>query len=690
MPPIYKKDIGMKRLLSLFLLGLALTGGANAERVSVDVARTVARNFMERQGLKAQVEYVDCRLAEMYLFTAVEGGFVLVAADDCVRPILGYSLTDRFADTLPEHIASWLQGYADEIALLRSRGVAPSLLVRDEWETLLKDNGEEPLYAVVVSPLLTTTWKQGSPYNTMCPTDTLNRRTISGCVAVALAQVMKYWNHPLHGEGSYSYSTANCGTMSANFAAATYDWANMPNTLTSVSPSVNINAVATLIYHAGVAAKMKYGYSSSSATTTSSNNLSTVTGERALRTHFKYDKALHSVSRDAVGDSVFTALLEEELLAGRPVIFSGHDVSGGHAFVCDGGNNAGLYHFNWGWGGYCDGFYQIGALNPAPGGEGGNATSHYNLENKMIIGIQPDTVAAGDHTLTALPNVSGGGSYAYGDTVTLTALSSDGLRFARWDDGMCYNPRTLIMGGDRTLTAVYDSVCGDTLQYDNGVYVTSWGYSTPRSYYWGVKFAPALLTGHAQLDAVQVYLKVGTYRLMIFNNTTPSEVTMVDSMSYVSTEKGWHTLTLRNPLPVNATRPLWIVFYNDDVDHPACAGVYCGHQHASYASSNLNDMSTTTNNRTFLIRGIFSSPALAVDSFDDGDRDIVFYPVPTTGRLYTDADVESLDVIDVMGRKVLSVGRTKEVDLSPLPNGIYMVRVRLESGDFHLRRVVKH
>lgn len=690
MPPIYKKDIGMKRLLSLFLLGLALTGGANAERVSVDVARTVARNFMERQGLKAQVEYVDCGLAEMYLFSAVEGGFVLVAADDCVRPILGYSLTDRFADTLPEHIASWLQGYADEIALLRSRGVAPSSLVRDEWETLLKDNGEGPLYAVVVSPLLTTTWKQGSPYNTMCPTDTLNRKTISGCVAVALAQVMKYWNHPLHGEGSYSYSTANCGTMSANFAAATYDWANMPNTLTSVSPSVNINAVATLIYHAGVAAKMKYGYSSSSATTTSSNNPSTITGERALRTHFKYDKALHSVSRDAVDDSVFTALLEEELLAGRPVIFSGHDVSGGHAFVCDGGNNAGLYHFNWGWGGYCDGFYQIGALNPAPGGEGGNATSHYNLENKMIIGIQPDTVAAGNHTLTALPNVSGGGSYAYGDTVTLTAMSSDGLRFARWDDGMCYNPRTLIMGGDRTLTAVYDSVCGDTLQYDNGVYVTSWGYSTPRSYYWGVKFAPALLTGHAQLDAVQVYLKVGAYRLMIFNNTIPSEVTMVDSMSYVSTEKGWHTLTLRNPLLVNVTRPLWIVFYNDDVDHPACAGVYCGHQHASYASSNLNDMSTTTNNRTFLIRGIFSSPALAVDSFDDGDKDIVFYPVPTTGRLYTDADVESLDVIDVMGRKVLSVGRTKEVDLSPLPNGIYMVRVRLESGDFHLRRVVKH
>lgn len=594
---------------------MLLTGTLRAATVSLETAATVAHNFMARQGVKASLTLNDCGVGEMYLFSAADGGFVLVAGDDCVRPILAYSLTSPFADTLPEHISSWLQGYAEEIALLRSQGTAASPLVRAEWDSLLKADGQGPLYTVVVSPMLTTTWKQGSPYNTLCPLDSLNRKTISGCVAIAMAQVMKYWNHPAQGVGSYSYSTANCGTMSANFGATTYDWSHMSNSLTSVSPTVNINAVAQLVYHAGVSAKMAYGYSSSSATTTSTNNISSVTGERALRTYFKYDKSLHSVRRDLVGDSLWAVLLEGELLAGRPVIFSGRDTSGGHAFVCDGGNNAGLYHFNWGWGGYCDGFYQLGALNPAPGGEGGNATSHYNLQNKMIIGIQPDTVAAGTYTLTALPDslshgsVTGGGSHAYGDTVTLAALASSGYRFARWSDGMAYNPRTLIMGGDKTYTAVYDSVCGDTLGYDNGIFVTSWGYSTTRPYYWAMKLEPALLAGHTHIDAVQAYFKEGgTYSVSVFNGSSPDwDSNRMAQITYVSSEEGWATLTFDSALAFNSTLPIWIVFYNDDITYPACAGTYCGHSQAAYSNTNGTNWTPSTTQRTFLIRGIFST-----------------------------------------------------------------------------------
>ncbi len=604
----------MKKFVLFLVAGLMLTGGLRAEKVTPETAAAVAQNFMERQGVKAQLHLVDYGWSEMYLFSADDGGFVLVAGDDCVRPILGYSLVDRFADTLPEHVASWMQGYAEEIALLRSRGERASTLVLAEWDALLKSDGQGPLYTVVVAPLLTTTWKQGSPYNTMCPTDSQNRKTISGCVAIALAQVMKYWNHPAQGVGSYSYSTASCGTMSANFGATTYDWAHMSNNLTSVSPTVNINAVAQLIYHVGVSVKMDYGYSSSSATTTSSNNLNSITGERALRTYFKYDKALHSVRRDVVGDSVWTALLEEELVSGRPVIFSGHDTTGGHAFICDGGNNAGMYHINWGWGGYCDGYYQTGALNPAPGGEGGNATSHYNMDNRMIIGIRPDTVTAGTYTLTAMPDiplhgsVTGGGSHAYGDTVELTALAATGYRFARWSDGMCYNSRNLIMSGDRTITAIYDSVCGDTLGYDNGFYVTSWGYSTARPFYWGMKLEPALLAGHTQLTAVQAYLKEGTYTLFVYHGSTPSSATLVDSKAYVAVEEGWHTLALDSALSVNASLPLWIVFYNDDITYPACAGTYCGHSLAAYTNTNGTSWSPSSTKRTFLIRGIFHTP----------------------------------------------------------------------------------
>ena len=226
---------------------------------------------------------------------------------------------------------------------------------------------------------------------------------------------------------------------------------------------------------------MGYGPSSSGATTVSANNISTVSGERALRTYFKYDKALHSMRKAVYSDSLWMALIDAELDGGRPVIYAGRDTSGGHAFVCDGRNNAGLYHFNWGWGGYCDGYYQIGALNPAPGGTGGNATGHYNLDNKVILGIVPDTVLSGSHLISAVADngghgsVTGGGTYNYGDTVELTATAASGYRFVHWSDGMCYDPRIAIVGGDKTYTAVYEPLTGDTLRYDNGLYQTSWG-----------------------------------------------------------------------------------------------------------------------------------------------------------------------------------------------------------------------
>lgn len=786
----------MRRIVAFFVTVLVLAGGLKAATVSPENAGIVARNFMAKQGFKGQLTMVDCKLPEMYLFAGAEGGFVLVAGDDCVRPILGYSLTASICTPLPENMTDWLRGYSDEIVLLRKNGVEASEQVRTEWTSLYKNAPDVPVYSVVVSPMLTTTWKQGSPYNTLCPHDSLNRSTKAGCVAIAVAQVMKYWNHPVQGVGSYSYSNANNGTVSANFGATTYDWANMSNSLTSASATLNINAVATLVFHVGASVKMKYGYSSSGATTTSTNNLSTITGERALRTYFKYDKALHSVRRGAVGDSVWMALLDNELASQRPVIFSGRDSSGGHAFVCDGRNNAGFYHINWGWGGYCDAYYQIGALNPAPGGDGANATSHYNLENRMIIGIQPDTVSPGTYTLTAQPDsplhgsVTGGGSHAYGDTVELTALSDIRYRFSRWSDGMCYNPRSMIMGGDRTLYAIYDSVQGDTIGYDNGVYVTSWGYSTARPYYWGIKLNPSLLAGHSYMEAVQAYLKAGTYQVMVYSGTTPSASTLVDTLSFSAPSEGWYTMPLASALVVDATKPLWLVLYNDNITYPACAGVYCGHQEAAYNSDGTS-WSVSTSKRTFLIRGVFFNPppmpvsdTLVVDTCDsyqwqgstfynsgtyvrryetvqgadsvkvlvltihnsfsrtydivsdtaytwvDGntysasgvytidtvtvhgcdsvltlvltitnpqvgiadrvDGSMLLYPNPTSGVLTIQADgIVAVDVYDAVGTRVAEVRGMSRVDLSHLPDGLYMVCVRFADGSSQRVPIIK-
>ena len=665
MPPFLRHD--MRRFVAFLVVVVVLSGGVQAAKVTADAAAIVARNFMAQQGVETQFTVEECGLEEMYLFVGADGGFVLVAGDDCVHPILGYSLTARVAAQLPENMIDWVKGYAEEIASLRARGAVASQQVRAEWDALLKAASGSPSYTVVVQPMITTTWKQGSPYNTLCPHDSLNRETKAGCVAIAMAQVMRYWNHPTRGVGNYSYSNANNGTVSANFGATTYAWNSMPNSISSSSSLGNIDAVATLVYHAGVSVKMSYGYSSSGATTTSSNNLNTITAEYALRTYFKYDKALHSVSRDAVGDSVWKALLDVELVEHRPVIISGHDVSGGHAFICDGSNSADLYHINWGWGGYCDGYYRIGALNPAPGGDGGNATSHYNLGNKMIVGIQPDTVLSGTYTLTALPDdashgsVTGGGSHAYGDTVVLTALANTSHRFNRWSDGMCYNSRNLIMSGNRTLYAIYDSVQGDTLRFDNGVYVTSWGYSTAQPFYWGIKIDPTLLAGHDFLEAVQAYFKVGTYRLMVYAGAAPSASTLFDSMSFSATAEGWKTLALGSALAVDATRPLWIVLYNDDITYPACAGVYCGHQQAAYANTNGTSWDVSTSKRTFLIRGIFYTPqpqpyydTLVVDACDRYSwQGTTFYTSGTYVRRYE--TVEGADSVKVL---VLTIHRS--------------------------------
>lgn len=388
----------------------------------------------------------------------------------------------------------------------------------------------------------------------------------------------------------------------------------MPNTLTDASPTENINAVATLLYHVGVSVRMGYGHSESGAYTASFlDDLNSITGERALRTYFKYDKALRSVSHDMVGDSVWKMLIDSELVALRPVIFSGYDTIGGHAFVCDGRDNAGYYHFNWGWGGYCDGYYRIGALNPAP--EGGTATYHLNLDNKMIIGVQPDTVLSGNYTITALPDdtlhgsVTGGGIYAYGDTVELTANANVRCRFTYWSDGICYNPRSLIMGGDRTVYAVYDSVYGDTLGYDNGYCASLLGYSTAAPFYWGIKLVPELLGEHTHLDAVQAFLREGTYKVFIYNGAVPADSSMLDTLVYMSMEEGWKTLPFDSALAIDNTLPVWIILYNDDVSYPGCADIYCGHSMASHYNFDAQDWSPGTVYGTFLIRGIFSTMA---------------------------------------------------------------------------------
>ena len=260
----------MKRIILSILL-LAMFFAAKANPVGVEQARKVGASWLSARGHSGAVklDVAESPFAEVYVFNADGGGFVLVAADDCSRPVLGYSLTGSFRiEEMPANVRSWLEDYGREIGKTKekkqgSRNNANA----NEWRLLSAGAAPEQPLTTAVSPMLTTTWDQSPLYNDMCPYDSVyGQRVVTGCVATATAQIMKYWNHPATGYGSHSYVAQNdhinYGVLSANFGATNYEWNIMPNALTSASSQAEIDAVALLMYHVGIAIEMQYNVSS--------------------------------------------------------------------------------------------------------------------------------------------------------------------------------------------------------------------------------------------------------------------------------------------------------------------------------------------------------------------------------------------------------------------------------------------
>jgi len=325
----------------------------------------------------------------LYVFNiGNNNGYIIVSGNDKANDILGYSYTGTFnANKIPDGLNYWLNGFAEEIKLIENNADAISIEETNTNEGLKKTQASTQ-FLPAVSPLLgSVKWDQGNPYNNLCPViPNTTERTVTGCVATGMAQVMKYHQWPVQGVGSNSYSTKTHNiSLSENFSATTYDWANMTSTYNSTSTSEQKLAVATLIYHCGVASNMDYGKSSSATT----RKMAT-----ALIENFNYDPNLNMVYRDYYTREEWINLLKTELNASRPILYSGQASTGGHLFVCDGYDSNDFFHFNWGWSGMSDGYYAISALNPLSQGIG-SSTGGYNSSQDIIVGMQkpnPTTV----------------------------------------------------------------------------------------------------------------------------------------------------------------------------------------------------------------------------------------------------------------------------------------------------------
>ncbi len=397
----------MKKLLLLFslLLGLAPAGAAPVDEAT---ARRVGRTFLATRtahGLPGSPLLELAYRAELgggpaafYVFTlvGVQPGFVLVAGDDQVLPVLGYSDQSGFnAGHLAPQVVKWLDDYRGQVRRVVTTHQAATPAIEAAWRELLAGSTGpgRPSTTAAVAPLVLTRWNQSPYYNDLCPYDNAGGgRSVTGCVATAMAQVMKFWNYPTTGAGFHSFNTANFGTLSANFGTTTYQWASMPTAVNSTNA-----AVATLMYHAGVSVDMGYSAHSSNAYCISAATNVPNCAEFALKTYFGYRSTMQGILRASYTDAQWLALMKAEFDAGRPVVYAGFGNGGGHCFVADGYDTNNFLHFNWGWAGQFDGYFQLNALNPAGLGTGGGAGG-YNSGHQALIGIQPPAGNGGGTT----------------------------------------------------------------------------------------------------------------------------------------------------------------------------------------------------------------------------------------------------------------------------------------------------
>ena len=404
----------MKKLLSLSLAALFALSVC-AKPVDHSTAIRVAQNFA-----KSQVKMADYSATIVYTHTMPKSGqpamyainvgnsaFVIVAADDVAHPVLGYSMSRpwptvgaypsvRLQDErqtgvqLPSQVSGFLDDLAAQIetgaqASSLQNGAQPStnpdLNIVAEWQQLLSSEfniqNSQLNLPDSVGPLLTTTWDQGQYYNALCPEDANGPagRVWTGCVATAMAQIINYWGYPIHGRGTHSYQS-DYGTLTVNYDSATYDYANMPNALTSTSTPQEINAVAKLMYDCGVAAGMSYGPIGSGA------------NEEAILTtliyHYGYDIHIQCIEKYKYLEEEWGNKLKDNIREGKPIVYCGSDVDTRHAFICDGYKLNEYYHFNYGWSGFCDGWYLLSAITPG--------VYSFSSQQKSFVDIQPDTV----------------------------------------------------------------------------------------------------------------------------------------------------------------------------------------------------------------------------------------------------------------------------------------------------------
>ena len=389
----------------LLVLGVALISWSmiQAEQVSENKALGIAAQFMKHRGLGLIAATQPTRMMRhnaatpqscaYYVFNAQKDkGFVIVSGDDRTEPVLGYSDKGNFDPAnVPENMQALLDQYVEEIAMLDA-----GVITQDKPQV-----NARPKNINAVSPLLSSQWAEGAPFNFQCPQSDGNY-CVTGCVATAMAQIMYYHRWPSSTSQTipgYTQSSDDNYTMHGTTYPAlgtnTFNWNAMNDYYSSSETSTTATAnaaVARLMRYCGQAVQMDYGVNSSGA----------IAQSEVYVDYFRFSRKARKLFRFDYSYATWENYIQAELAAGRPIVYGGRKHSGGHSFVCDGYDGNGYYHINWGWRGGSDGYFLLTALNPSGGGIGSaSGNNGYMLGNYIVIGLEPNTVSTSERNSVA-------------------------------------------------------------------------------------------------------------------------------------------------------------------------------------------------------------------------------------------------------------------------------------------------
>lgn len=387
-------------LLSLAALFSLISGDAVAAPVKPERAREAALNFFGAAAATSSLRADRPRLEMVwdgettatrsasdpafFVYNRTDApGFVIISGDDRFPSLLGYSFENSFrTEAMPDNMRWWFSAWRSMILRVRSDADAPV-----KWDAATRAGETERL-------LRTADWDQGPPYNNDCPLYG-GRRTLTGCVQTAAAIVVKYHRWPDRISGTApSYTTRTLGLTVPSRMLRDYDYDLLPDSYASGYSAAEAVEVARLMADLGVMCEADYGLDGTAAYT---ENLC-----KAMVTYMRYDKQATIERRNGYTEWEWNRMMKSEIDAGRPVLYAGDDGTAGHQFVLDGYSDRNLFHFNWGWSGYGNGWFYFEAPD-------------YTFRNNQcaIVGLKKD------------PN----GTSEYAAGLCLTSLNHDRVEY---------------------------------------------------------------------------------------------------------------------------------------------------------------------------------------------------------------------------------------------------------------------